>query len=456
MKARFYLLAAVLLSLVSCNEPAGVEEFSLKADPGSMTFAATGAVSQQIRVNSENVVWTASIEEECDWIELSVNDDLITVTVSDNETYEARSNRIAISSDIESVETVYVSVIQEGMDRPEAISLKSEGVVTYYAADFLYPTNSNGEWLFHLFTEDSDVNINWQNFGKDGYWTAEIVSGRKISLYMYCDLSEDYFNPQMVSGEYLPCASNDEIAEMTFSLSQENPNGLPWPSGSFVADYSGGNAEYYYIVDGKVDLETDGENYEMEIYLVLDDGSELYYSYSGTLNLSLLGNPPYYSDLDDDLVMDTDDFSDVSVSGSSVDSSSEYAQWMVRLMSDGINVDQFGKISGEGVFCNLIMFSSYEDGLDNIPEGTYVLDKDLDQFNPYEFSALPGVYDPVLGNSGCYFGIYSSEGNDFVPLDEGSIKVTDIGGGIYRFEISGKDDNNHNITVVYEGAVTIR
>lgn len=456
MKARFYLLAAALLSLVSCNEPAEVEEFSLKADPASLTFAAAGAASQQIKVSSENVVWTASLEEECDWIELSVNDDLITVTVSDNETYEARSNRIAISSDIESVETVYVSVAQDGMEKPEAIRLKADAMATYYGMDFMYSTNFNGEWLLNFYTEDSDIEIKWAEFGKDGYWSGSISNGREIALYLYCDLSEDYFHPLMVSGEYTPCPSNYDIENMTFTLSQENPNGLPWPDGSYIADYSNGTPQYIFITDGKVKVETDGTSYQLDILLTLEDGSEVAYSYSGEPKLSLLGNPPYYSDLDEDLVLETDDFSDVYVSSYELSLAPDYTQWSVQLLGEGVTIDDNGTVTGEGIYGSLQMFSLTSDSKDGFPEGTYVIDENFNPYDPYEFGALAGAYNPVMGNSGCYFDNYSSDSVVFAPLSEGTIKVTNIGEGSFRFEISGKDDNNHNITVVYEGAVTIR
>lgn len=462
MKARFLLLAAVLFTsvLASCEktnekpEPEPEPEAVLAADPLSLSFAASEASPQEITVESENVSWTVSLENECEWIGLETNGNVITVTVSDNDTFDLRSERIVISPDNESVETVYVSVEQAGEEKPEAVMLKSSGIATYYAMDFLYSTNFNGEWLINLYTEESDVKIDWVNFGKDGYWSATVSNGRCISLYMYCDLSEDFFNPSMVSGEYNPCPTNNDIDNMTFTLSQDNPNGLPWPNGSYIEDFTNGAGVYTYITDGKIKVETDGKSYEIDIYLVTEDGEELYYKYSGELNLSLLGRPPYYSDLTEDFNVGKDDFSS-SAAYNSLCMDQDYALWNVQLVGNGISSDAGGNVTGEGVLGNLQFVALTSAGLKSIPEGTYTIDPDYNIYDPYEGGATAGRYDPVMGNSGCYFDIYSSEGVAFAPVNEGTVEVENLGDGNYRIVVSGKDDNSHNISVTYEGSVTI-
>lgn len=456
MKTKFYLVLAMLLTLISCNETAKVDEFVLTTDSVSLTFCAVGASPQQINVHSENVSWSAHLEEECDWIDLNINDDMIIVTVSDNNAYESRSNRIILTTDVGTVEAVCVTVSQDGLEKPEVVSLKTDGMITYYASDFMYSTNSKGEWLINLYTEDSDLDIKWSEFGKNGYWSGSISNGREIVLYLYCDLAEDYFHPLMASGEYSPCPTNSEIKDMTFTLSYENPNGYPWPNGSYIADHSNGSTQYIMITDGKVEVETDGTSYKINLLLTLEDGREVAYSYSGELKLSILGVPPYYSDLDEDLTLETEDFSVVYASSYELDFTPDYTQWSVQLLAEDIIIDDNGTVSGDGIYGSLQMFSLSADSQYGIPEGTYVIDENIDIYNPYEFGAFPGCYDPLMGNSGCYFDNYTSEGVNFAPLSEGSVKVSDLGENKYRFEINGKDDNGHTISVIYEGVVIMK
>lgn len=465
MKVRFLLFAVLaVFSLFSCEketlEPDNIggnenkTEYSLKAEPTVLSFPATGATPQEIKIESANVAWTADITgENTDWLSITTGENTVSVTVTDNTSSDPRSCNIVIRPDVADIDTVYIAVQQDGLAAPVVQKLRPEGLITYYGDSYVYSTNGYGEWVLNMFTEDTDVTLEWVNFGKSGYWRETVSNGREISLYMYCDLSEDFFNPVMNSGSYTPCQQS-EIDNMTFTLTSGDHSNT-WPSGSYVLDCENGKNTFLYITDGSVDVNRDGDTYHVSMSLVLEDGTQLDYEYSGQMNLSLLGTPPYYSDLKEDATIGGNDFTKVIASSYACDDET-YTKWVVQLMGDNVSLDEMGSPIGKGYFGNLEMISLTADGTDAIPEGTYEVGYYM-FYDPVEFEALAGSYNPITGNTGCYLEQLSdgNKGYVYMPVVGGTITVTHIDGDKYRFEVAGEDDNYHKINATYEGVVSI-
>lgn len=444
MKIKLLLLTSIVaLASFSCDEKEPEEKmYTLSANPLSLQFESAGNTAQTVSVKAENMSWSAAVDESGqDWITIEYDQTSITVNVSDNDLLEPRTGTIMILPEIQDVKPVEITVSQAEKEAPDAEDLNPEGMITYYGENFLYPTNGTGEWLLNLFTEDSDHEIEWVTFGKDGYWSSTISNGRIISLYLYCNPAEDYFNPSIENGTYTACYEVGTMEPMTF-LTSCWYLGTPWPQGSYMSDCSNGEYTDYEIADGKVVLECDGDNYDIYMALTLADGSKVAYNFSGTLKLSILGNPPYYSDLKEDLEIRQEDIQDSYVSMSFPNINfPEITEYEIEFLGDNILV-------------NTHLFAPYsETGI--IPDGEYAINV-IDSYSDIEaYSAMIGSYNPIMGNAGCYVEIHDgNEGYDFAPMSGGTIKTTHLGEGIYSFEINAVDDNSHNITFSFEGYLT--
>lgn len=454
MKIKSILLTLIVtLSLFSCKEDDRQPQYSLSVTPTSLQFLSSGNTAQTITVTSENMTWNASVGQSgTDWITIECSETSITVNVTDNEALEPREGEIIIVPEISDVEPVSVTVVQAAKEAPDAEQLSPEGSITYYAQNFTYSTNGTDEWLINLFTSDSDYELYWADFGKDGYWSYSITNGSLISLYLYNTPAEDFFNADISDGTYTACYDIGTMEPMTM-LTSTYYSGTPWPQGSFIANYSNGSATYSDITDGEVTLEHNGSEYNIYMVLTLSDGSKVAYEFSGKLESCTLGNPPYYSDLTEDLDITNDDIAQCAITASYSNLNNEgITEWVIEFLGEDLNVDDMGAVSGNGYYVAAHLFAP-ESTTGTIPDGEYTINV-LDAYSNIDaYSAMIGTYNPIMGNSGCYIDIYDGDNLDFAPMSGGTIKVTYLENDNYRFEFNAMDDNNHNITISYEGYV---
>lgn len=170
----FLTMALVAMIFTACSneddQPSLI--YSLKANPTSLAFAATGNEAKTITVESENVTWSATKEDmSANWLTVEFDEQQVTVTVTDNNQTAERSSRIIITptNSESNVDDIYIEVKQEaGEDpKPEAIKLKAEGLITYYTPNYLYSTNGCDWFNIQLYTEEcSDLEFEWNPFGK--------------------------------------------------------------------------------------------------------------------------------------------------------------------------------------------------------------------------------------------------------------------------------------------------
>lgn len=450
MKKLFFACVAVLLTFASCEENSVVPgvEYVLSADPLELEFNASGNSPKTITVTSKNMEWNVGVEESGkDWITIEKNENTVTVNVSNNKSESERCGKIVISSSVNGIEPVIVNVTQK--EPVKVTALENIGLVSYYAKDFLFDTNGCDEWLFEMVTPGSEYEVEWITMGKEGYWNFNMRSGKRIYLYLYSSESEDFFNPKISSGSYSACYEIGTMEPNTFLVTDHNNTTESFPRGSYIMDYSNQGA-VIDIIDGVVELEYSGSEYHILMNFILGDESEVSYEFTGEMKQSIIGNPPYYSDLKENLVIETKDISQCAIT-SSVDVTESITQWMIELLGDGLSVDQSGKVSGTGYYTKLVLFSPVTEKENGIPDGTYDVNI-TDSFYPNEFTALVGMYNPI-GNSGCYIDIYDGDNLDFAPISEGKITSECVGDGVYKFVVEGKDDNGHNISISYEGTV---
>lgn len=451
MKKLFFACVAVLLTFASCEEKTVVPEveYVLSADPLELEFQASGNSPKTITVTSENMEWIVGVEESGkDWITIEKNENTVTVNVSDNKSESERCGKIIINSSVSGIEPVIVNVTQFAKEPVKTTALENIGLVSYYGKDFLFDTNGCDEWLFEMVTPESEYEVEWISMGKEGYWNFNMRSGKRLYLYLYSSVSEDFFNPKISSGSYSACYKVGAMEPNTFLVTDHNTS-ESFPRGSYIMDYSNQGA-VIDIIDGVVELECSGSEYHILMNFILGDESEVSYEFTGEMKQSILGNPPYYSDLKEDLVMKSEEIAQCAIT-SSVDVNETITQWMIDLLGEGLSVDQSGKVSGSGCYAHLVLYSPITEKENGIPDGTYDVNI-TDSFYPSEFTALVGTYNPI-GNAGCYIDIYDGDNLDFAPISEGKITSEYVGDGVYKFEVEGKDDNGHNISISYEGAV---
>lgn len=442
--------------LLSCNKTETTDKDSLSVSARSLHFQAAGNTAQTVTVTaSGDFTWEASAEGESkEWIVIETSQDMISVNVSDNESGQPRQGTINIVPSADNISPVTIEVSQDAPEAPEAVKLDSEGLITYYAKDFTYSTNGTDEWLINLFTEGSDYEISWFDFGKDGYWNYDMKEGQVISLYLYNSPYSDFFNPVISEGTYTACYEIGKMEPMTM-MTSDYYSGTPWPQGSFISNYK--NAEvtsYTDIKDGKVTLSIDGDNYSISAELVTGDGNTAVYEFTGKLSLSILGNPPYYSDLTEDVEIAGTEIERGAIAASYTNiADPEVTEWKVQFMGKDITVDELGLVSGTGYFVNVHLLAPASEE-ETIPDGEYPISAADSYTDVKAFTALKGTYNPLMGNSGCYMEIYSEDDLAFGPMSDGKITTHYLGEDRYSFTIDAMDDNGHKITFSYEGTLT--
>lgn len=448
-------LSSLLIGLlfIACKDEKDETDQSLgtlSVSPTELTFDAADNAPQTITVTSDHVKWSAEVNYSgTEWITLECSGDAITVSVADNTSDKQRTGLITIRPASQQIEPVNVTIVQAA----QAVSLASEALISYYAQDYLFQTNGTGEWLLEFFTTDSDQEIYWQDFGTQGYWNASIGNGRRISLYLYCDPASDFFHPEISDGEYTAVQEIEAIAPMRM-LTSVYYLGTEWPQGSYIADYTNGSPVYENIAGGKVTLQHNGSTYNIHMDLTLDNGSGIAYDFSGEMLLSLLGTPPYNSTLTGDLTIGEDELTQCAVTGTYENyMDPNIRNWNIRFLSDGMTADMNGQVSGDGTMVSLLLFSPAAAGTETIPDGTYDISTSS-EYGALEYTALIGEYNPMMNNSGCFVEIYDGDETSFAPLSSGSITTSHLGEGNYLFKIDGMDDNNHRITVSYQGYVS--
>lgn len=464
-KVLFWTMVLVAMTFTSCSDDDDTTAltYSLKASPSELTFAATAAEAQTILVESENVTWSAIKEDmAADWLTIESGASQIVVKAADNFETAERTCRIVImpTNSESNVQEVYVTVKQSAgqPQKPEAIRLKKDvGMISYYTPNFPINSNGNDTYLIELYTEESDVELTHETFGKSGYWTGSLTSGRRIALNLYNEHTEDFFNPIIKSGTYAACKDLSQIAPMTFAVSSY-VQGNPWPDGSFIQDYvinenGGSESVYTEITDGQIELTYDGtSNYTLHIDLILKDGTNVVYEYEGDLKFSNLGTPPYYSDLTEDLTLPNGTFGQALIVDCFPDYYADVNVWNLQLIDKNLEALPDGSLGGTGHRVALQLYTASSEGTDKLPEHTYKI-VPQDVMNSQPNTATEGCYDPFFSNSGCFWELIGEDGIKFAPMMTGTITVKHLEGDAYSFTIEAVDDNGHNINVVHEGTL---
>jgi len=89
------LLFGVMLFMHGCTKEV---VRSLKVDDDQLEFAAVGSESQKVTVTAQNVEWKAAVEATAtEWLKISVEGDVITVRVEDNDLEEDKVGKVVIT-----------------------------------------------------------------------------------------------------------------------------------------------------------------------------------------------------------------------------------------------------------------------------------------------------------------------------------------------------------------------
>lgn len=444
----FLLAAATITAVVSCQKEPQEEEtkYSLSVEPVALNFEATGAEPQTVTVTAEDVTWTAALESSADtWLNVTFDTETITVSVEDNTETTERTARIAVVPDNAEAETAYITVNQSAAEEyePEYMEMTS-GCVTYYGENFLYNTNGNAEYFMFLF--NGNIDYEQVDFGNSFYWSSNNADGTALVITSFCSLAEDFNNPMMDDGTY---SYSDEILPMTFRGGEGDTD---FPQYSYVATYENGTrTASKFITGGEYTLEIEGDVYTATFNLILEDGTEAYFKYDGELLHDNLATPPFSSELTVDINLHTEDIQAAAVISTFEDSyDPDLAIWELQFLGEGLYVNDGGTVDGIGNFVQLKLYAPLSEGFNRLPEGTYDI---MDGFLFGAYSAPAGNNDPIFGSSGCFIFSYTDAGSAFGPMSSGTITVSYPDSENYRIVIDAMDDNDHFITMTYEGSL---
>lgn len=318
----------------------------------------------------------------------------------------------------------------------------TSGYLTYYGEDFLIQTNGNAQYDLFLF--DGEIDYEWQKFGLDGYWRIQNANGTALNITAFCQPAQDFDNPAMTPGKYKLATSPED---MTFMPGRFNEN-AQFPEYTYLATYENGQmTDYKFATGGEFTLAIEGEKYIMDIQITFEDGETGHYTYESELKKCNLATPPYHSELEEDLDIRKEELGRGAIlSAFQNNYNPNLAVWQLELLGKDVTIEANGELKGSGYYIKLGLKTDYTGEFESLPEGTYTLEAGDE--NP--FTAYPGDYDSLMGESGSTLYLLQNGEKTFAPLSTGTIEVKRTG-DTYRINIQGTDDNQHAITLEYEG-----
>ena len=114
MKLKMAFIASLLM-LAACSKGGQDPEpqKTLNVNPRSISFTSDDATPRQLTVTADNIEWTYSVSES--WVSVSRNENILTVSVSENTSADDRNAIISVSATESGIAAIEVKVKQEGV-----------------------------------------------------------------------------------------------------------------------------------------------------------------------------------------------------------------------------------------------------------------------------------------------------------------------------------------------------
>lgn len=325
---------------ITVNQKAKIveQEKSLKADKESLSFEAQDNDPETVTVTAENVTWEAEVDNAAeDWLHIDVTDNVITVTVDDNDQYSERTGKILVKSLDPGVASVEIPVTQaelEGTLDIDKTELKFEvfgsepAIVTVTAENVTWKAEVDksaqswlkiavdGDEISVTVTENGTKNersgkitVKAENnatltheinvvqntydlfftFSTGNYWGDHYENGTgdfDIEFVTYED--EDYWDGIRIDIEFISDITSDkkpELAAAEYVMNDTNEKYSAVSDNCIYEFYedNGWASEELDIVDGTFVVSRDGNNYIMRCKFTLEDDRSMTGYFKGNI-----------------------------------------------------------------------------------------------------------------------------------------------------------------------------
>lgn len=384
-----------------------------------MTFGKAGG-TQFVGVGAmDGVEWDAEIRDGGGWITIEKSDEGISVTVRANNAVDGREAELAITAD--GFEDAIVAIKQDGF--PSFTEDFTATAGTYVENGF---AQGYSRYVITLASTPVDEN---------GY-----IKGAGMVLMMdIVGEPSNFVYPELPSGTY------------EFTKSSESPQHFTAITNSEYTyiryyDIENGNAaivKALQVVSGSLTVARDGDDYVIDVDLLMNDDTVFKSSYSGSIEME---NPAIVSSLRDDVDMGT-----FSEGGTLIfygnDTDPGAYRWVSQLWGPGVYINSSGEFAGSGFIVMMQLFSD-KASTQNPTAGTYVVEY--------------ATYKPFRARTGyTYYG--ERRGSWYTEIENGMIvNVAPVMSGEITFSGSGseytvgfnvRDDIDNRIRGTYKGAL---
>lgn len=477
----------------------GTKEPVLNISTSELKFEASGNASQSVTVTAENVGWEISMSQESQaWITVTVDGNTLTVSVADNDKFEARNGSIAVVPDNSEVDTKRISVSQAAAEAgdlsftltPTTLTFDGEGApaqeVTVTVSDekltwTAAPEDAAKEWI--TVTADGDkFTVTVADNPETTDRSANVIvtpgtesvkakavhvtqKGRILppSLTVDCESGEINFGYKKGFGQNIFVTAVNVDWNVVSSVTADEPGEeVAWLTVSdIVKDEETGLGSFLVIAETNTELE------ERSGYVIVSaDNPDVP---NITLKVIQEAGKEFLTTLEGDVEI-TDMTSGVQndawIAPNQTWMDRAAATWDINLYAQGVTVSKewTGMLQYGGVGTRLVMklWSErivYNDDADyTLPDGTYrVLGLDeMDEYGTapitYEpFTMMPGYETNNLSYpSGSWYmdiigGETLNEYGGMAPIRSGTVTVT-RNGDEYTFVLDLKDDADFSIT----------
>lgn len=405
----------------------------LSVDTSNLVFW-TYEKPQTVTVTAQNVEWDVEVAGNLTWLHIEKSDDGVVVSVDQYESTSPREGRFTITSDVEEVPDIEITVTQ---NEQHDVAVFAQGA---YRQD--YYENGLSNFMFTLYTYPMDEDH-----------TYPTGAGYELTFDGFSESPASEFYPDLAPGTYVV---EDTNKAFTILPGDGTPYGGAYFDYSVViyTDDTGRRFDFDGVRSGTVTVERDGDNYTIVADLILTDGTPLKTYYSGRMPIS---NPFMTSFAEDTEITGitggrANYYGNYYHSGGTINDIDAY-YWFIELWGDGLEFDGSTMVVGTGDYFRLELYSPKEGDGTRIPAGEYELVPDA-QETKAAYKAVPAYVG--FAAAGCWY-MYLEDSyvkNTLAPLLTNFVRISH-NGTKHIIEIDAEDDAGNRITSRYEGDLQI-
>lgn len=486
-------VVATMFAATSCSNADSTLTPSLSIEPRSLTFAATGNESQQVTVTAENIAsWDFTVSSAAqEWLTaVKSGDNILSISVADNETAEQRSGTVRVSAaDHPEIGAISLNVTQSAGElqeinfsvSPTALTFASDAteaqvvtVTTDEGVTFTATPADGADWV-HLAIEGNEISVTvdaWE----------DTSSTRSANITVTPDVDASAARVVRVTQEAAPV-----LPSMTVTTLE---NTAPTPlevayndrtSYSYYITVTGGAYWTQEVLDAAGELATwvkvserrNGEGADgiretvtltFDVNNVAEPRSATLYIYSNHQDVPNVEIPitqaagrTTFSTLEGNVtITEGISYSSYAAYPGTATSTATATQWDIKLYTNTLQMgyDSWGYevATGSGAYLNLKLYSTPFQWVEDmktaqLPTGRYEIYQYADNY-PSGTERVPLTIMRGWETYGAWYTEYENgEENGIAgPLMEGYLDVTNNGDGSYTMLFEFTDDLGYTVS----------